>query len=182
MYEEYMQNFLNYPAGEYQNMYGQMQGNYTYNPYNCEMPRFFEQNCNTGYCKPMQNNNLEEFYPEIYKVIYPMVKKVCMRNNGPLNEDTINNMVDEVYSNIETNEAINLNITINNDIKGENKTVTENRISNEKTQNRESRKNNTLNDLIKILILRELLGRQNRPRPYYPPMPNPWQDRQFTQF
>jgi hypothetical protein len=182
MYEEYMQNFLNYPVNGYRNTYDQMVENY---PYSYSSQNMFEYDYNQNW-NDMQNRNsmqideLESCYPEIYKVVYPMVRKVCMQNTRGFSRDTIDSMVEEVYSNIESNDAIELNITLNNDVRGETSSEnSENRES--KVENRQIRRNSGLNDLIRILILRELLGRPGcfgpncrpGPRPPRPPFPGP---------
>ncbi len=187
MYEEYMQNFLNYPGEEYPNTYDQMIENYPYSysnqnrfGYQYQVPSYPVQNRNS-----MQTVELENDYPEIYKIVYPMVRKVCSKNNRGINQEEVDRMVDEVYRNIEENDGIQLNITLNQEVRGE-KTA-ENR--EEKEENRQRRRNNLLNDLIRILILRELTGRPGcigpncnpRPRPR-PPRPNPWQRPPFPRY
>lgn len=176
MYEEYMQNFFNYPMNDlYRNTYEQeecyncgLNSNQGYNFNRVEDYPYSYTNSNYNYIQNYQNRNnigiqeLEDYYPEIYKIIYPMVKKVCDQNNGNYRRDNIDKMVEEVYSNIEANDATMINITLNNDIRGISK---EN--ENEKTEHRDEiqeekrqiRRNSGLNDLIRILILREILGR-----------------------
>ena len=65
-----------------------------------------------------------------------------------------------------TSKSINNNIE-NREIKAINTPVTENRENSPITETRHS--NSTLRDLIKILILNQILG--NRPRPPRPPRP-----------
>lgn len=171
MYEEYMQNFLNYPANGYQNTYEQRMENYPYtsNPQNMLGYNFPIYNMENR--RNMGNFTIEQYYPEIYKIVYPMVKKACSQQNRGITKDLIDNMVEEVYTNIEANDGINLNITLNNDVRGE-KEVENNE---EIVENRQCRRNNLLNDLIRILVLRELIGRPGcmgpncyfRPRPPY---------------
>ena len=176
MYEEYMQNFMNYPGCGCQNTYDQYNSNYQYGEgldpnmfgYGYFGQNMNYRNMNTQNMNMMQANELENCYPEIYKVVYPMVKKVCMKCRGIANPKMIDDMVNEVYNNIETNDGIELNITVNNEVRKapntENRTSTvENRGTSTETrastsENRAQR-NNGLNDLIRILILRELLGR-----------------------
>ena len=125
MYEEYMQNFFNYPVGGYRNTYEQ------YNPENIGMnyekmydlvdsyPYGYNLNYIQGNMQSYQNRNvtqeLEDCYPEIYKIVYPMVRKVCAKNNNyrGYSKLDIDRMVEEVYSNIEVNDAVELNITLN---------------------------------------------------------------------
>ena len=86
-----------------------------------------------------------------------MVKKVCAKNNRSITEDTIEDMVEEVYNNVEVNNGIDLNITVNNEVRKDGKTENIADI----TENRAPKRNNTLRDLVKILILRELIGNQS---------------------
>lgn len=189
MYEEYMQDFFNYPVNGYRNTYDQMVENYPYSyseqnmfGYNYNPSPYNIQNRDT-----MQEAEIEDYYPEIYKIVYPMVRKVCSQNNRGISKDVIDSMVEEVYSNIETNEATRLNITLNNDVRGESNSIYENR--DDDGENRQIRRNNLLNDLIRILVLRELIRRPGcigpncnpRPRPR-PPRPNPWQRPPFIRY
>ncbi len=206
MYEEYMQNFMNYPGCGCQNTYDQYNSNYQYGEgldpnmfgYGYFGQNMNYRNMNTQNMNMMQANELENCYPEIYKVVYPMVKKVCMKCRGIANPKMIDDMVNEVYNNIETNDGIELNITVNNEVRKapntENRTSTvENRTSTvenrgtstetrDSTSENRAQRNNGLNDLIRILILRELLGRPGncfgpncnpgpRPGPGYGPRP-----------
>ena len=167
MYEDYMQNFMNYPCT------GCMQNTYDINMENYPYPNMM------GYMNTrntMTLSDMENCYPEIYKIVYPMVKKVCLRVNGPINREMIDDMVEEVCSNLETNDRVELNITVNNDLKND---MT---VENRETENREPRRNSGLNDLVRILVLRELLGRPNfnpgpgpRPGPGGRPPQMPWQ-------
>ncbi len=197
MYEEYMQNFLNYPAGGYRNTYEQ------YNQENCGMnyePRYgfdmvdnYPYGYNPNYIQEnipnYQSRNiaqeLENSYPEIYKIVYPMVRKVCAKNNyRGFSKVEVDRMVEEVYSSIEVNDAVELNITLNNDVRGvskEENSANDVKEDEERGEKRQIRRNNGLNDLIRILILRELLGRPGcigpncrpgmNPRPPMPPRP-----------
>lgn len=187
MYEEYMQSFLNYPVNGYRNTYDQIAENYPYS-YSNQNRLDYHYHPNFNYVQnrnSMQMSELENCYPEIYKVVYPMVKKVCLQNSrSVVSKEVVDSMVEEVYSNLETNDAVELNITVNNEVRNgissENK---ENRGEEResKEEKRQIRRNTGLNDLIRILILRELLGRpgcigpncNQRPRPPRPPRPNP---------
>lgn len=152
IYEEYMRSVLGYqPMNNY----------YTYdmNFENWEMPNMSAMN-------NLQIQELEKCYPEIYRIIYPMVQKACIQNTRPITRELVDSMTDEIYFAVEDRE------------------MAENRGNNEKTaksstqvaENRQTIIRNTrLNDLIRILILRELLGRPPRPpmRPPRPPMRPP---------
>lgn len=59
-------------------------------------------------------SNVEHMYPEIYRIINPMVCKICDNNTKPVNEYLIEQMTDEIYDNVvnrvEIQNVINLNI------------------------------------------------------------------------
>ena len=69
-YEEYIRSVLGYPMTE-QNDYYQ---DYNYN----------------------RNSELEDCYPEIYNVVYPMVKNACQNINRPLTSKEVDRIVDEL--------------------------------------------------------------------------------------
>ena len=169
-YEEYIRSVLGYPSTANMNQ-NQM--------YQTEYPNPSQVN---------RRNDLEEFYPEIYKIIYPMVQKACDGNMGANSREEIEQMTDEIYSAIEDNNQINVNINLGNTISTTNMNRMQNRneISKEEIQKKspekqevknrntegESRispRNNNLRDLIKILLIRELLRRRHNHFPSRPP-------------
>lgn len=143
-YEDYMRSVLGYP----------MKNNY--DTYKTGYIENFEK-----YQMPYQNTNeLENYYPEVYKIINPIVCKVCDKYNIPITNDIIENMVEEVYSNVELNKEISVIFNIDN-------RSNEMYKKNQEFENRQRRPNNLfLRDLIKILILNRLLRRD-----YYPKRP-----------
>ena len=160
-YEEYMRSVLGYsqiPNNIYTNTYDDFY-------YDTQYQNTFN---NTS------NEVIESMYPDIYRIVYPMVSKVCMQNcNREITRDLIERMTDEIYSNIEPDDKITVNnntrtVLKNGDVRNPNAKEPEVR-----SETRQS--NFMLRDLIRILILRELL-RQNRPggpgQPR-PPMPPP---------
>ena len=194
MYEDYMQNFFSYPVNGYRDTYEQEKYNNCYENYPYENNNYGNNNM-LGY-NYIQNRNvmdvseLEACYPEIYNIVYPMVRKACMKNNRGYSKDIINSMVEEIYSNLEGNDAVELNITLNNDVRGESQKSNEESkekedfdVENRKValENRQIRRNPGLNDLIRILLIRELLRNPNcigpncrpgpGPRPPMPPRP-----------
>ena len=169
MYDDYMQNVFGVDYSPYCNTYNPMFRNTDY--YNQE-----ENNNQYNYDFNYMNPNfsarnmvaeIEDLYPEIYKIIYPMIKKICMQSPRPLSMETLDDMTDEIYSNIEANNIINLNINIESNKNENNSSSNKKNINNE---NRDSRQiNNPIRDLIKILLIRELCGNNcpNRPpRPF----------------
>lgn len=161
-YEEYMRSVLGYQNG---NIYAN-----TYTPrndYYYDMPQMNYFNNNT--------ESLNMFYPDIYKLIYPMVCKVCNQNmNKQITKELIEQMTDEIYINFESDDRQTVNnarTTVplkNGDVRNPN--------AKEPEVRQEARQSNfLLRDLIKILILRELVkpNRPQFPQQGRPPMP-PW--------
>ena len=134
MYEEYMRNVLGYQARN------------TYDDWGIT---------NMTQMDTILMQELENCYPDIYRIIYPMVQRICEKNNRKtLTRELIDNMTNEIYFAIEDKEMI------------------ENREKEEKPENRQIVRNTNLNDLIRILILRELLWRPGGRPPYMrPPRP-----------
>ncbi len=132
-------------------------------------------------------NDFEQFYPEIYRIIAPMVKKACSGASIVPNEQVIDRLVEEIYTAIENDNVIALNINLENETKkveyenrrvnnSYNQNVNRNKNLNTNIAKREDRgvrrKNNTLSDLIRILIIRELTDNKYPVKPNYPPRYN----------
>ncbi len=172
-YEEYIRSVLGYPSTANMNQNQMYQNEYP-NPSQINM-----------------RNDLEEFYPEIYKIIYPMVQKVCDGNMRANSREEIEQMTDEIYSAIEDNNQINVNINLGNTVsttnsntqnrneqhkeEGQKKSSEKQEVENRNAkESRISLRNNNLRDLIKILLIRELLRRRHNnfpPRPPHNPRP-----------
>ena len=220
-YEDYIRSILGYPV--------QTQSNYsdTYNNFSTTNYEYLTE--------PVRySNEILDLYPDIYKLLNPMVCKICEANTKPITKELIEQMTDEIYLNIESDttlsdEIVNVNVNLprtgeetidnrqsqrqnissnsskrimdnrQNSSKSKeeitsgtspNKSNSRNQHSPEESSQREYRqigriRNRTLRDLIKILILNQLLGhgrpqrpprpRPNPPRPPFPggPGPNP---------
>lgn len=131
-YEEYMRDVLGYTKKRY---------NSIYNDYD-------------NYFSDRSKSELENMYPEIYKIIYPMICKITSNQKTQLTSEQLDNMVNEIYENIEQDENDNrkgVEVKNNNKIKIQEK-------SKEKDDKRFRANNYILRDLIKILIIRELIG------------------------
>jgi len=146
VYDEYMRSVLGYQPMNNFNAYDMNYDNWEYNN--------------------MQMYELENCYPEIYKIVYPMIQKVCNQNTRPITRELIDRMTDEIYFTLEDKEMIENRVSEEKNVK-----------SAESTESRQTIVRNTrLNDLIRILLLRELLGRPGFPgfqgggRPLRPPM------------
>ena len=133
MYEEYMQNLLGIQTNPYKTNYRQMQYNYLpNNPYVlADSTSKIEQ--------------LENMYPEIYKILYPMIKKASSQNTSQMTPETLETMTQEIYSNIEAGNIINISVDVSNNSESDNSNT-----------NITQYINNYLYDLIKILLLREV--------------------------
>ena len=202
-YEDYISSILGYPV---QNNMGCSLG------YNTDQTNTYS-NANIEYLTsmPRYSNEILDLYPEIYKIVNPMVCKICEANTKPITSELIEQMTDEIYLNLESDtniddEIINIRVNLPNSEAEANrnrqvqknaqntsgntsKRIRDNRQDNS-TKNRVEetakatsqpredrqirRRNNTLRDLIKILILNQLLGGrrpQRPPRPFPPPRP-----------
>lgn len=144
----------------------------------------YADNFNTVSFSNMSDENLEDCYPEIYKVVYPMISKRCSQCGEVPSRDLVDRLTDEIYSAIEVNNEITLNINLQNEVSSNSsqvETVNNRNVIKEVTRESKSKKdvredrienrqvkNRGLNDLIRILIIRELLGRPGH-RPSRPP-------------
>ena len=196
-YEDYIRSILGYPVMTANGQYG----NNISNTYSYE----YVSN------RPTYNQDILNLYPEIYKILNPMICKICEANTKPITSELIEQMTDEIYLNLESDtniddEIINIRVNLPNSEAEANrnrqvqknvqktsgntsKRIRDNRQDNS-TKNRVEetakttsqpredrqirRRNNTLRDLIKILILNQLLGGrrpQRPPRPFPPPRP-----------
>lgn len=129
-YEDYMRDIFYFNGLQNQNSYPYMYG------YNSQ--------------------NLNDYFPAIYKIVYPVIQKVVSGNNYQfLNEDSVNNIVDVVLG-ITYNDVNNLENNGNNSN------------SQKQNMNNENKEQNSLlKDLIKILTIKELQSKQNVKRfPY----------------
>ena len=106
-----------------------------------------------------------------------MVKKACSKNNRALSSDLVDELTNEIYNAIE-DDSLNENRTseIKNrsiDVKTSSKSI-ENKTNliRQESSSKEDRqiRNQGLQDLIKILLIRELINNSGfRPRPPAPP-------------
>lgn len=182
-YDDYIRSILGYPPisslnNEYDG-YRNQNMNMNYNMTSNMM--------NDNYMNTTTDMDLEKCYPEIYKIVYPMVCKKCDDVRMPVTNEDIENMTDEIYFALEGRAEVRLNINLGNEVRtsetsNTNTTRTVDKkpevkvsdISNEKRETRQI--NRGLRDLIQILLIRELLRRRRRagrPPMSRPPMPRP---------
>jgi len=129
-YEDYMRDIFYFNGLQNQNM------NYPYMGFNSQ--------------------NLNDYFPTIYKIVNPVVQKVVSGNNYQFtNEDSVNNIVDVVLG-ITAGDINNLENVGNN--------TDPNRRQNGSSQTQgtsQVQENMLLKDLIKILTIKELQSKQN---------------------
>ena len=129
------------------------------------------------------SQNLTSYYPSIYRIMNPVIQRVVSNNSNMMtpNEDQINNMVDTVYNIIE-GQLPRENSTLRDQNNNQNNTQNQNAntsSTNQTNQNsslntiQNERQTNTLNDslfrdIIKILIIKELISRIQNQRPQCP--------------
>ena len=148
-YDEYMRNVLGY----------NVQNSNSYNPYQNEDYYGF-RNIQPDQEEITEN---EEWYPEIYRTLNPMVCKACNEvHTKDITEEMVNQITDNIFVNIEINDEVEQKQNKNGDVPN----------PNARGETRQLRPNNNplLRDLIKILVLQKLFKR--RP-PMRPPMPPP---------
>ena len=158
-YEDYMRNTLNYssmcsPMG--------MQGTSCPNM-NCQ------NMCITPYSNMSSNQmmwqdsscDLERMYPDSYRVVYPMVVSTCRNVSMPVTEDMIDRMTDDIYDRAVADGRINVDISVELETREDSKEEDRQMIN---RPPRRRRRNRFFRDLIRILLLRELIGR----RPGFP--------------
>ena len=123
---------------------------------------YFNGLANNGFWG-MNNSNLDILYPSIYRIIYPVVKRIVAGNNFQFaNDDTISNATNMIYEIIEGDT--NLNKTQSNTQNSQSNNNVNINLSNNKSTSEDT----LLKDLIRILVIRELISKNNvRPFPYY---------------
>ena len=94
-YDDYIRNVLGYDK---------------YSPKEC----YECNNYNPNY-RENRNQNLERMYPDIYNLIYPMVRNTCQSIGDDVTEEKINFYVEELYRNIEGDDEDYLD-TIQNEL------------------------------------------------------------------
>lgn len=191
-YENYMRSVLGYPISNdintynlYNNSNNQMLDYDNSSMYNSNSSYFPYRSSNVVY---NDTSKFEELYPEIYKILKPMVSKICdTPSRNDFSSETLEIMANEIYTNIEQDiDVVNINVNTSSTKEAEyNKNENLSRNSNMKvtksdTKDEETRQgccgNPMLKDLIKIMIIQQLLQGNKPPRPPrppHPPMPGP---------
>ncbi len=139
-------------------------------------PNMYNQNASANQIRQNPNN----LYPDTYKIISPVVSKVIANSNYQfLNEEALNNMTDTVFNIVESqidyekNSSQSLeNAQTNSQSSNNSSNATMSKVSDgrssQTSNSRPNKNDNLLKDIIKILILKEILSRPNCSASYYP--------------
>lgn len=129
-YEDYMRSILGYPM-QPQNACGTTYADYS--------------NMNEDFAMqlPRYSSEIMDLYPEIYKIVNPMVCKLCEANTKPICKELIEQMTDEIYLNLESDpsqyvgEVVNVEVNLPD--------TREMQVEKRKTQSNEIKQNNISN-------------------------------------
>lgn len=105
----------------------------------------------------IETYDLDFLYPKVYKLIYPVIKKVVYNSNlSSINEPSINNIVEEVFKIVEGDIITKDDLNSKDDKQGQNSNCPNQKYDTKcKDELYELNKEN-LKDLIKILVIRLL--------------------------
>ena len=94
-------------------------------------------------------------YPEVYRVVYPMVCFACDNIRTPVTEEMLDMMTDDIYDRVEADGRINVDISV--EVRNNEEVVAYMKINFDKAQTEEGH-NNTL-EVQRIYILKEYKGK-----------------------
>lgn len=161
-YDDYMRNVLGYSNldGYRMNTMSNMgmnsmntMGNMGMN----SMNTMGNMNTQDMYC-----DDIERLYPEVYRVVYPMVCSACDRiqfPNAPVTDEMVTRMTDDIYDRVEADGRINIEVNVTTEVRD----AASSSDSSIETRQRRRPRNRFLRDLIRILFLRELFRRRRFP-------------------
>lgn len=163
--DNYLQDFYNY------NQIPNGFGGYMQNP-NMMQNQSVPMNgmyMNPNMYQPNNNQNITNLYPSTYRIINPVVGRVVQNSNYQfINEDTLNNMVDTVFSIVdgqidyqEEESASQASSDVQNNSQQGQRITGEMQKSQTASQSKSNKSDSLLRDIIKILIIKEILARRN---------------------
>lgn len=179
----YMNSFANNMMGNTMNPNMQMMPNNMGNT----MPSTMQTNNQAGMFpnNTMPVQNLNNLYPSIYRIVNPVVSRVVSNNNQPITEDLLNNMTDTVFNIVEgqvdlgddpvqrnttsenqSSSNTSSNMSSNNNTSSRTTETRQQQTSSSQTSFRNNRNESLLRDLIRILIIKELLSRNQFQRQF----------------
>ena len=110
----------------------------------------------------INDDDIERLYPEVYRVVYPMVCSSCDRIQFPgttVNDEMLTRMTNDIYDQVEADGRIKIEVNVTTEVRE----TSNNSDSSVETRQRRRPRNRFLNDLIRILLLRELSRRRRFP-------------------
>ena len=165
-YDDYMRNVLGYSNFDGYRMNPMVNMNTgTMNNMGMNSMDTMGMNMHMMNSQDMSCEDIERLYPEVYKVVYPMVSSSCDRVNlnMPITDEIVTRMTEEIYDRAESDPRINIQLNVE---------VRESDTSKTSSETRQRRPRNPLfQDLIRILFLRELFRRRRFPGMGRPPFP-----------
>ncbi len=151
---------------------------------NSTMPNNMMQGCYGMNYNANHSNNVANMYPQVYKIIDPVASRVIANNNYPYyTEDNLNNMVDTVFNIVQGDVSSLTSTNTVTEFNASDDTVTQGTARTSSANNNSTRQTNTntttnmsgtvtttsvqnsnndnqlLKDLIKIIIIKQLLSR-----------------------
>lgn len=159
-YDDYMRSVLGYPnVDRYRNsnLYNMPNMN---TMSNLGMNSMNMNNMGMMNIQDMFSDDLEHLYPEVYRIVYPMICSTCDRIQIPetnITDEMVTRMTDDIYGRVESDPRINIEVTVTTEVRESEKRQTSTEIRQRKPRNR------FLRDLIRILLLRELFRRRRVP-------------------
>lgn len=122
----------------------------------------------------MSREQLESCFPLIYNIINPLVIRTWNINTKPITNELIEQVTEQIYDTVADHDRrIKLNINLTNAVRGsESSNETENRESKVEVRHssEDTQPNYLLKDLIRILLVKDLIERQNNMQPNRPPI------------
>ena len=171
-YDDYMRSVLGYP----------MERANTYETYPYTVASF--ENTQVYSNTPRYSDEIMKLYPEIYRIVNPMVCKICDSNTEPITCELVDQMTDEIYRNLEVQHEMDTIINARTSSQNSTSSMSSNRTTKEKEHKelketeeisrgdrQRSPNNSILRDLIRILILNQLLGRTFSNSQHFRPIP-----------
>lgn len=114
----------------------------------------------------INNDDIERLYPEVYRIVYPMVCSSCDTMQFPgttINDEMVTRMTNDIYDQVESDGRIKIEVNVTTEVRESSNSSD----SIAETRQRRRPRNRFLNDLIRILLLRELSRRRRFPvRPF----------------
>lgn len=103
-----------------------------------------------NYTNMYMSQDLERMYPDVYRVVYPMIAEARNNITMPITDEMIDRMTDDIYDRVQADGRINMGVDIGNEFSEYDQPIFRN-------VRQRPRRNRFFRDLIRILLLRELI-------------------------